>query len=130
MTGYRIRLTRRRSYWVCTTSASIGLFFLVILPPPISTLSLHDALPILPPVVAAVIWRLIYNPQFGVLNGTLRAAGISRSEEHTSELQSHHDIVCRLLLEKKKNTPTDQSHSTLTQCFGRGIDGLGVGEHC
>src|SRR5437667_10307333 len=29
-----------------------------------------------------------------------------RSEEHTSELQSHHDLVCRLLLEKKKtNTP-------------------------
>src|SRR6266540_3849690 len=28
----------------------------------------------------------------------------TRSEEHTSELQSHHDIVCRLLLEKKKKT--------------------------
>src|SRR5260221_8879528 len=28
-----------------------------------------------------------------------------RSEEHTSELQSHSDLVCRLLLEKKKNTP-------------------------
>src|SRR5437773_12464711 len=27
---------------------------------------------------------------------------IVRSEEHTSELQSHHDLVCRLLLEKKK----------------------------
>src|SRR5437667_6884674 len=27
-----------------------------------------------------------------------------RSEEHTSELQSHHDLVCRLLLEKKKKT--------------------------
>src|SRR5437773_9144628 len=27
-----------------------------------------------------------------------------RSEEHTSELQSHHDLVCRLLLEKKKTT--------------------------
>src|SRR5437588_5570625 len=27
----------------------------------------------------------------------------SRSEEHTSELQSHSDLVCRLLLEKKKN---------------------------
>ena len=27
---------------------------------------------------------------------------IFRSEEHTSELQSHHDILCRLLLEKKK----------------------------
>src|SRR5437667_6794294 len=26
-----------------------------------------------------------------------------RSEEHTSELQSHHDLVCRLLLEKKKD---------------------------
>src|SRR5437773_9480694 len=34
----------------------------------------------------------------------LRAAGFlvdERSEEHTSELQSHHDLVCRLLLEKK-----------------------------
>src|SRR5260221_7972246 len=28
--------------------------------------------------------------------------GVTRSEEHTSELQSHSDIVCRLLLEKKK----------------------------
>src|SRR6266540_4392539 len=27
---------------------------------------------------------------------------VDRSEEHTSELQSHHDLVCRLLLEKKK----------------------------
>src|SRR5437667_7629676 len=27
---------------------------------------------------------------------------MTRSEEHTSELQSHHDLVCRLLLEKKK----------------------------
>src|SRR5260221_5182349 len=31
-----------------------------------------------------------------------RAAGPERSEEHTSELQSHSDLVCRLLLEKKK----------------------------
>jgi len=30
--------------------------------------------------------------------------GWMRSEEHTSELQSHHDLVCRLLLEKKKRT--------------------------
>src|SRR5260221_5266208 len=29
-----------------------------------------------------------------------------RSEEHTSELQSHSDLVCRLLLEKKKTSPT------------------------
>src|SRR5437773_8489432 len=36
--------------------------------------------------------------------GGLAAAAVlkMRSEEHTSELQSHHDLVCRLLLEKKK----------------------------
>src|SRR2546421_2033350 len=32
------------------------------------------------------------------------ATGKARSEEHTSELQSRSDLVCRLLLEKKKNT--------------------------
>src|SRR5438034_1926546 len=32
-----------------------------------------------------------------------------RSEEHTSELQSHSDLVCRLLLEKKKKTQITQS---------------------
>src|SRR5437773_3021430 len=36
-------------------------------------------------------------PQVG-FSATIR----KRSEEHTSELQSHHDLVCRLLLEKKK----------------------------
>src|SRR6266851_1147809 len=35
----------------------------------------------------------------------------SRSEEHTSELQSHHELVCRLLLEKKKQ----HGRSRLTQ---------------
>src|SRR5260221_4727402 len=33
-----------------------------------------------------------------------RHSSESRSEEHTSELQSHSDLVCRLLLEKKKTT--------------------------
>src|SRR5260221_10982576 len=33
------------------------------------------------------------------------AAAVARSEEHTSELQSHSDLVCRLLLEKKKTLP-------------------------
>src|SRR5207249_5864991 len=33
-----------------------------------------------------------------------RATGLSRSEEHTSELQSRFDLVCRLLHEKKTNT--------------------------
>src|SRR5260370_22792747 len=34
-----------------------------------------------------------------------------RSEEHTSELQSHLNLVCRLLLEKKKNTSKRTAHS-------------------
>src|SRR5438034_3519011 len=34
---------------------------------------------------------------------------VSRSEEHTSELQSHSDLVCRLLLEKKKNKKKDNT---------------------
>src|SRR5437773_5905842 len=38
-----------------------------------------------------------------------------RSEEHTSELQSHHDLVCRLLLEKKKIPPN--SKQILTRHF-------------
>src|SRR5260221_7189717 len=38
-----------------------------------------------------------------------------RSEEHTSELQSHSDLVCRLLLEKKKKKSVPLSH--LSNCF-------------
>src|SRR5437773_6023303 len=43
------------------------------------------------------------NPKSSCTSSALKRAGPSRSEEHTSELQSHHDLVCRLLLEKKKN---------------------------
>src|SRR5437773_5291675 len=35
-------------------------------------------------------------------DGWAALAACVRSEEHTSDLQSHHDLVCRLLLEKKK----------------------------
>src|SRR5206468_9863092 len=48
-------------------------------------------------------------------------ANRNRSEEHTSELQSRSDLVCRLLLEKKKKNcahstpPLDPYHKTLTQ---------------
>src|SRR5437667_5842164 len=37
-----------------------------------------------------------------------------RSEEHTSELQSHHDLVCRLLLEKKKKKNKKPTHEKKT----------------
>src|SRR2546422_8000947 len=39
-----------------------------------------------------------------------------RSEEHTSELQSRLHLVCRLLLEKKKNTMTHQTLSYMNSC--------------
>src|SRR5436190_14836421 len=40
----------------------------------------------------------------------------ARSEEHTSELQSHSDLVCRLLLEKKKE-PTETIRCSVTRCL-------------
>src|SRR3712207_7879898 len=40
-------------------------------------------------------------------------AGDDRSEEHTSELQSRQYLVCRLLLEKKKNKPSHIKHTTM-----------------
>src|SRR5437016_13992228 len=65
----------------------------------IYTLSLHDALPIsvnfLPAVKAPACLVNLHERAFD-----LRNAG--RSEEHTSELQSLTNLVCRLLLEKKK----------------------------
>src|SRR3712207_6959379 len=82
----------------------------------IYTLSLHDALPIF---VARQAAPMMVSPGEGRwidhLGATvdplwLRARGrvgeciaVVRSEEHTSELQSRQYLVCRLLLEKKKN---------------------------
>src|SRR5439155_19514583 len=80
----------------------------------IYTLSLHDALPIcadLPggaPVPPAAI---LDPPAPGVgghrahLRAPHAAGHVARSEEHTSELQSRGHLVCRLLLEKKKQRP-------------------------
>src|SRR5438874_5775523 len=73
----------------------------------IYTLSLHDALPISSRLT-------VCRPAFSRIGaGLLIAASVGawltgltvttkRSEEHTSELQSRRDLVCRLLLEKKK----------------------------
>src|SRR2546427_8402756 len=75
----------------------------------IYTLSLHDALPILAFVVIAGDvydgeWKdtsigLFFNREVARLE---RSVLPFRSEEHTSELQSQSNLVCRLLLEKKK----------------------------
>src|SRR2546430_17402931 len=72
----------------------------------IYTLSLHDALPIYGAHVAVgVLWLLTLWVR--ALQGKLGPANVTtveitgRSEEHTSELQSQSNLVCRLLLEKK-----------------------------
>src|SRR2546430_9402629 len=41
-----------------------------------------------------------------------------RSEEHTSELQSQSNLVCRLLLEKKRHVPSDWDYSEVNHCGG------------
>src|SRR5437867_7128699 len=98
-------------------------------PPPtdLYTLSLHDALPILSVLAARSQKHLkMVVPRSGCEAASLasRKASInpltgtsptsSRSEEHTSELQSPYDLVCRLLLEKKKhnNQPSLYNHTS------------------
>src|SRR5206468_11419695 len=95
----------------------------------IHTLSLHDALPIFTSsrtpqrrsprnpsgsISAVAIdwpcndftgWR--HSARRCITFATLRVPRRARSEEHTSELQSRSDLVCRLLLEKKKKKKTD-----------------------
>src|SRR5438477_8034204 len=68
----------------------------------IYTLSLHDALPISLDLShnCAVRGQGRYGAVVGASPGGSVLLG--RSEEHTSELQSHVNLVCRLLLEKKK----------------------------
>src|SRR5690242_21863658 len=85
-------------------------FFIAASASVIYTLSLHDALPISAFIVGFVVALIIIfkqssNPAlvmiYSIAEG-IALGGIARSEEHTSELQSHVNLVCRLLLEKKK----------------------------
>src|SRR3989475_937458 len=64
------------------------------------------------PVTAADFMRFLFRWQR--LAEDTRAEGPERSEEHTSELQSQSNLVCRLLLEKKKRKYMYHSESTCT----------------
>src|SRR2546430_15377841 len=81
----------------------------------IYTLSLHDALPI-SSVTRACFWsaakRRLATPAAVPIKqmAATRFEFGKRSEEHTSELQSQSNLVCRLLLEKKK-----KKHKPITQ---------------
>src|SRR5690606_42002544 len=100
--------------------SSISFSFILTAATNIYTLSLHDALPIWSATLnlnhaANTIWRPssasrtwpISRPKGLSAFPRSRASSMSlqdacRSEEHTSELQSRENLVCRLLLEKKK----------------------------
>src|SRR5690606_41852235 len=110
-----------------TTLISTLLFssFYAAAPTALYTLSLHDALPIfdilyvqsgrLQVKTAVLSWNELWvearHRCAGRLTGITiqESAGepvhVWRSEEHTSELQSRENLVCRLLLEKKKTRP-------------------------
>src|SRR2546422_8560955 len=89
----------------------------------IYTLSLHDALPICRECVlkdargAKPGLSAREKSVMTFLGSVSRRAGDTRSEEHTSELQSRLHLVCRLLLEKKKkkkNTTNRDIHKNQT----------------
>src|SRR3712207_7934079 len=79
----------------------------------IYTLSLHDALPILVGRRKLGFRTKLASEQPTGQGHTRNNPNLTlaRSEEHTSELQSRQYLVCRLLLEKKKNNPAQPSDS-------------------
>src|SRR5437588_3562587 len=95
-------------------SSSVSFFFFCndTATTEIYTLSLHDALPISDVCVSRAgenprPFRVSHRSANDVQLHALRRLPL-RSEEHTSELQSHSDLVCRLLLEKKKERKKQQ----------------------
>src|SRR5438132_7576453 len=85
---------------MCKFTSSVFFFFNDTATTEIYTLSLHDALPICRRDGSQCPQRR---------RPPRRGARAERSEEHTSELQSHSDLVCRLLLEKKKTSIVNQA---------------------
>src|SRR6478735_5657622 len=97
-------------------SSTITLFFFFndTATTEIYTLSLHDALPISCSMVPA-------QPAHSVTVGSPRSP---RSEEHTSELQSPCNLVCRLLLEKKKKNLTASAYDCCAASFRPGSSAM------
>src|SRR5689334_24618782 len=96
-------------YFILYTSLRFFFFFLMIRRPPRSTLF---------PYTTLFRSARIADPKHTGSNnraqiGAVEAQRQGRSEEHTSELQSQFHLVCRLLLEKKKNK-TKTHHTRIT----------------
>src|SRR5688500_19214672 len=105
----------------------MSLLFAAPLPCPPSTLALHDALPIScrrsshsPSTTSHLKDRLARSTRptgcsriRPATPASARTRSATRSEEHTSELQSPCNLVCRLLLEKKNNATTIETGHTV-----------------
>src|SRR5260370_19589837 len=94
---------------------ALFFFFLMIRRPPRSTLFPYTTLfrshaaqqAVFERERAVAHRRLLAGQAFAQHVGIAVARAAKRSEEHTSELQSHLNLVCRLLLEKKKKVSTE-----------------------
>src|SRR4051812_49596299 len=97
---------------------SVFFFFNDTATTEIYTLSLHDALPICEASMAALSASKFVCSAMSLMSPMISPIACvrsvkSRSEEHTSELQSHVNLVCRLLLEKKKTEDLCQTLDTV-----------------
>src|SRR2546430_13652152 len=114
-------MSRHSDRTLCSASCFIFFFFLMIRRPPRSTLFPYTTLFRSP-------WTGASRPGTGRRRCRPTGGRAARSEEHTSELQSQSNLVCRLLLEKKKKKTkvrapatdmttqrTDESRATLQQ---------------
>src|SRR5690606_41887898 len=109
LTAVFVLSSHRRRAAAVLIAATHSLFsFTATATPEIYTLSLHDALPICyshqstKSSTEKTRLALLSSPYFCLCSRW------PRSEEHTSELQSRENLVCRLLLEKKKKTQHHQ----------------------
>src|SRR2546427_865561 len=95
-------------------------FFLMIRRPPRSTLFPYTTLFRSP--AGKIVYSTFVGGATNVTPGLTSAPGLDsilRSEEHTSELQSQSNLVCRLLLEKKKKLVDDAME--WSGCRGLGV---------
>src|SRR2546430_610741 len=83
----------------------------------IYTLSLHDALPICTQFGPTAKGAMLYDK----IREKPKLASYPRSEEHTSELQSQSNLVCRLLLEKKTNSWLQLPSIPTARCTTRSL---------
>src|SRR5690242_20880284 len=90
-----------------TPGAHCVVFFLIIRRPPRSTLFPYTTLFRSIPTDGEMVHAIQPRAFIGAQDRLFAEPDCRRSEEHTSELQSHVNLVCRLLLEKKNYTRMD-----------------------